>query len=271
MLLEPIYTPDNTTSVHSLFLGWAGHLLKSPDSNQLDQAIKACLPAWEKDGFTHLSSRQEGNTIQVLCRTEPHVSPKLFGGRIKGRLQHAAHQLGQPVKFQRNLSVRSVGRNTRTTVEAYIDKQADKSDYVDPKFKGYLGEFTLCHPDTHLEEASASVRGQYWYNIHLVITVADRRVPVTQNENFRKLRDTCGRIAKKKGYILSRFSIMPDHIHLALRGIPAHSPEDIALGYLNNLSYVMGFNRCWSSEYYVGTFSEYTLGGLKKKAAPLEL
>ncbi len=41
---------------------------------------------------------------------------------------------------------------------------------------------------------------------------------------------------------------MPDHIHLALKGNIALSPEEIALGFLNNLAFVMGYNRVWKDE-----------------------
>ena len=71
-------------------------------------------------------------------------------------------------------------------------------------------------------------------------------------------------IAKKKDYEISHLAIMPDHIHMALRGAIDHSPEDIALCYLNNLSYFMGYNCCWSWEYYVGTFSEYGVEAIRK-------
>lgn len=55
---------------------------------------------------------------------------------------------------------------------------------------------------------------------------------------------------------------MPDHIHITLRGNVNHSPEEIAISHLNNLSYIVGYNKCWSCEYYVGTFSEYDLAAI---------
>ena len=63
-------------------------------------------------------------------------------------------------------------------------------------------------------------------------------------------------------------SVMPDHIHMTLRGSIEHSPMDIGLASQNNLSFVLGYNRTWSEEFYVGTFSEYdvqSIGGKTRR------
>ena len=80
-----------------------------------------------------------------------------------------------------------------------------------------------------------------------------------RKDTFGKARDSCLAIANKKGYEMAELFVMPDHIHMALRGNIEHSPQQIALSFLNNLSYVFGYNRVWSEEYYVGTFGEYRL------------
>jgi REP element-mobilizing transposase RayT len=78
------------------------------------------------------------------------------------------------------------------------------------------------------------------------------------------IRDTSLKIAEKKGYALKSVSVMPDHLHLALRGDIEHSPEDIAMAYLNNLAYKMGQNSVWQHEYYAGTFSEYDVRAIRR-------
>lgn len=123
---------------------------------------------------------------------------------------------------------------------------------MDPRFKNYLNDIRFVNDNVDLEAATVTGRGHYWYILYVVLVVADcRRWPVTRHENFERLRDGCLRIATKRGAAISAVSIMPDHIHLPLRGNIEHSPQEIALSYLNNLSYLMGFNECWSREYYV--------------------
>ncbi len=50
---------------------------------------------------------------------------------------------------------------------------------------------------------------------------------------------------------------------MALRGNIEHSPQDIALAFLNNLAYAMGQNAIWQSGYYAGTFGEYDMGAVR--------
>ncbi len=56
---------------------------------------------------------------------------------------------------------------------------------------------------------------------------------------------------------------MPDHLHIALRGNLEHSPEEIALAFLNNLAYMMGQNAVWQFGYHVSTFGEYRMDAMR--------
>ncbi len=265
MKLEPIYTPDNVRPVHNLRFDWTGWL--APDviaPGPVRDAVRTCADAWREEGFELDVFRVDGPLIQVLCNPLPTVSPVFLSGRVKGRIQHALRQAGTPARFSRKLSIRTLGDNTRDTVEAYVRRQVAKSDYADYRFKAFLEQFTVVRDDIRLDEPFATTRGRYWYNLHLVLAVADRRFPITRRENFHKLRDACLRIAAKKGYALATLAIMPDHLHAALRGNVQQSPQEIALAFLNNLSYVMGYNRCWSFEYYAGTFSEYDVRAIRE-------
>jgi REP element-mobilizing transposase RayT len=85
---------------------------------------------------------------------------------------------------------------------------------------------------------------------------------MTRHATLLKVRETCFRIAAKKAHALASVSVMPDHVHLALRGNIEHSPLEIGLGFLNNLAFALGYNRCWSEEFYIGTFGEYDLASI---------
>jgi len=77
------------------------------------------------------------------------------------------------------------------------------------------------------------------------------------------------RIAEHKGYKISRLSVMPDHLHAALRGNIEHSPQEIALAFQNNLAYAMGQVRQWACTFYAGTFGEYDMWAIRRKERSL--
>ena len=101
--------------------------------------------------------------------------------------------------------------------------------------------------------------GRYWYNLHLVIVNDDRESGMTKKETFQKISDYIPKIALKKSCNIAKFAIMPDHIHIDLRGNVEISPFDIGLSFMNNLAYGLNSGRCWSDRFYVGTFGSYDL------------
>ncbi len=76
------------------------------------------------------------------------------------------------------------------------------------------------------------------------------------------IRDGCFRIAAKKGHAIARLALLTDHLHLALRGNIEQSPQEIALGFQNNLAFMLGQVRIWNDGFYAGTFSEYDFGAI---------
>jgi REP element-mobilizing transposase RayT len=263
--LNPIYTPKRARVVHALRYDWSAWSREGGFPAQTKAAVESCRSAWAPDGLDLDVFHIADDSIQCLFGASPTVSPAFCAMRAKGRLQHALRAAGAPIAFRRNVSVRTLGENTREVVKGYIGRQVTKSDYVDPRWKEFLGRFTFEDGATLLNEPLASGHGRYWYNLHLVIVVQDRRYPIRIKENFTKIREACPQIAAKKGYELAEVSIMPDHIHMALRGNAEHSPMDIGLAFQNGLSFVLGYNRTWSYEFYVGTFSEYDVRAIGGK------
>ena len=127
-----------------------------------------------------------------------------------------------------------------------------------------LAEFTCTFPTVDLAVPSESARGRYWYNLHIVLIVAGRgryRDPA----QLRMLYDRTLQIADRKGHRIAAISVMPDHLHLALRGNMESSPQDIALGFQNNLAFAMGQVPIWQEGFYSGTFSEYDMGAIRRR------
>ncbi len=194
---------------------------------------------------------------------KPHVSPVFLAARLKGRLDHALRQAGNAVTFSRKVSLRSLGDATRTTVEQYIRNQIPKARYVDPATEALLSKFTVRNPHVDLSLPTETNSGRYWYNLHLVLVTAERQ-GCFDTAGLTKIRDGCFPIAAKKGHLISIASAVPDHLHVAMRGNIEHSPQDIALAYMNNLAYLAGKVSIWDFGYYVGTFGEYDMRSVRR-------
>ena len=96
--------------------------------------------------------------------------------------------------------------------------------------------------------------------------VVEQRARVFDRDVLARIRDTFVRVAEKKGYGLAALSLMPDHLHAALRGNIEHSPEEIALAFQNNTAYALGQKAIWMENFYVGTFSEYDMQAIRRHA-----
>ncbi len=269
---QPIYRVDELNPAYQLRYSWAawssrGESLPTALSAEFLESINSL---WEGDGLRLLESRIGSDRLQITFSAKPAVSPVLLATRAKGRLDHALRKSGTPVSFSRKVAVRSLGDARRDAVEAYIERQVVKEPFADERFRGRVHEVTVVNPDVDLSVPSESRSGRYWYNLHVVLVTLDRS-RLTDNGSLATVRDTALRVAEKKRYCISRLSVMPDHLHLALRGHIEHSPQDIALAFLNNLAYAMGQKPIWQHGYYAGTFSEYDMGAVRASAQEARL
>ena len=201
--------------------------------------------------------------IQITFSVKPQVSPVFFTSRVKGRLQHALRKSDHPAAFSRKVGFRGIGDNHTAEVEAYIKRQVGREAFVDPRFAGFLEQFSVTDPHVSLDQPTETNSGRYWYNLHLVLVV-EHRNHFNDEGSLRTISRSCSAIARKKGYAISTRSVMPDHLHLALRGNIEQSPEEIALAMMNNLAYAFGQNAIWQSGYYAGTFGDYDMNAVRR-------
>ena len=141
-------------------------------------------------------------------------------------------------------------------------RQIVKERFADPRFAAAMAEYTVVCPEADLTQPSESLSGRYWYNLHVVLVVAERG-RVTDGATLAAFRDGSFRIAAKKGHSIARLAAMRDHLHSALRGNVNESPQEIALGFQNNLANLLGQKRIWDDGFYVGTFGEYDFGAIR--------
>jgi REP element-mobilizing transposase RayT len=268
MLTTPLYTPATMRDpAYQLRYGWTGWVATRP-AQPVDFAMLFGLlnPIWETDSIRRLEHRVVDGTWQMTFSVKPHVSPVFLATRVKGRLQDVLRKQGNQLQFSRKLAVRSIGENTRANVEAYIARQVDKEAFADLRFRDTMREFTVKMDGVDLAEPTTTDSGRYWFNLHIVLVV-DQRHRVVDPRQLAIVCDMSLRIAPKKGWAISTLSVMPDHLHIALRGSIAQSPEEMVLALMNNLAYALGQRQHWQPSYYAGTFSEYDMGAVRHRAS----
>jgi REP element-mobilizing transposase RayT len=261
--LEPLYRPANLSPAFQLRYGWTGWPSKAPfPTDLLAQVLPVIAPEWENDGLRVLESSLTPGQIQLTISTKPQVDPVLLAARVKGRIQHHCRRQGTPIAFSRKLAVRALGDPTRAQVEGYIRNQVPNEALADERFGEMLTPFTVVNPQVDLSQPTETNSGRYWDNLHLVLVVSERyRIGLAAE--LAKIRDTALRICVKKGYAASTLAVLPDHLHLAVRGAIVQSPEEIALSFLNNLAHVLDQRPWWTAGYYAGTFGEYGMAAVR--------
>jgi REP element-mobilizing transposase RayT len=265
MLPEPLYRPADLNAAYQLRYGWTGWPSTVPlPSELLAHVLPDIAPEWENDGLRVLESTLTPGQLRLTLSATPRVSPVLLASRVKGRIQHHCRRNGFRVDFSRKLAVRSLGDPRRAQVEAYIRNQVPNEPLADERFRALLTSFTVVNPAVDLSQPTESNSGRYWYNLHLVLVVGER-YRIGEAATLGKIRDTVLRICVKKGYAASTAAVLPDHLHLAVRGAIAQAPEEIALSFLNNLAYALGQRPWWQVGYYAGTFGEYGMAAVRGK------
>jgi REP element-mobilizing transposase RayT len=259
------YTGHNVAPAYSLRYDWTGWpIVGASLPSQTVAVAQETAPLWEEDGLRLLAPHATTDKVQLLFSVTPQTSPVFVCMRVKGRLQHALRKAGTPVEFSRKLAFRSLGENTDDVVGNYIRSQVSKDDFADSRFREIMRQFTLVRNDVQLGEPSESNSGRYWYNLHLVLVVADR-FRITSPERLGRIRDAAFAVAAENGHRIAALSVMPDHAHMALRCDIKCTPEEIALAFQNGLARAVGC-RVWQHGYYVGTFSEYDLDVIRRIA-----
>lgn len=260
------YLSHNIHPAYSLHYDWTGWPTVGTEfPSGVAEAAAETASAWAGDGLRLLQPHATREKVQLLFSVTPKVSPVFCCMRAKGRLQHALRKKGIPVDFSRKVGCRCLGENTSAIVETYIRKQVSKEGLADPRYARILDQMTLIRKEVDLARPSESSSGRYWYNLHAVLVVANR-FRITRPDVLARIRDAVLATAEEDGHKVAAVAVLPDHVHMAIRGDIKDSPEEIALKFQNRLARAVGC-RAWQDGFYVGTFSEYGLDVIRKLAS----
>ena len=265
MLPEPLYRPADLRPAYKLRHAWTGWPSATPfPTGLLARVLPDIAAEWENDGLRVLESALAPEQLQLTLSTTPRVAPVTLAARVKGRIQHHCRRQGTAVDFSRKLAVRWLGNPTRDHVEAYVRSQVPKEALAGERFREMLASLTVVNQGVDLSQPTETKSGRYWYNLHLVLVVRER-YRFGEAATLTKIRETALRVCAKKAYAASTLAVLPDHLHLALRGAVTQSPEEIALSSLNNLAHALGQRPWWEAGYYAGTFGEYGMAAVRPK------
>jgi len=263
---QPLYDPAKIEPAYQLRYSWTGWTSRGAKLPEPPPSFDELNKQWEKDGLRALEQRTFDESIQILFSVTPAVSPVHLAARAKGRLDHAFRSAGKPMTWSRKLAVRAVGNNTRDDVEQYISRQVEKEGFGDPRHSEWLSQYTIEDASIDLSSPTESGSGRYWNNLHVVLVV-DGRFRFCDSAPLQTIRDGCLRIAKAKGHAISRLSVMPEHLHVAMRAPIDKSPNDVVHAYQNNLAFYLNHGRVWRDTFYVGTFGEYGMSAVRRAVA----
>jgi hypothetical protein len=248
--------------IHHLHYSWAGWPSEGAFPLEPPSAFfDALAAAWRADGLEMVSREWTPRQVQMTFKAAPEVSPVFLAGRAKGRLQHALRQAGTPCAFSRKVAVRSLGDNRSPEVQGYLRRQSVRADLLDERYRATLQ--AAAYEDAALDLAAPAETniGRYWFNLHLVAVTAGR-YRIGAEDFLGKVREGIFAWAEETGCRLKAFAPMPDHVHVAARGLPERAPLELAQALWKSLNRAAGC--CLMGEnVYAGTFSEYGLGAVK--------
>ncbi len=213
------------------------------------------LEAWKSDGLHVLEHRGSRDEIQLTVSAGPDLAPSAIARLLKGRLQHTFRTAGVPCEFSRKVCLRAIGDNTRTVVETYIRDQLVHAELADPRYRAALQTHAFAQDAVDLAMPSETNSGRYWYNLHVVL--------VTENR-YRISSETAGVIAKAcRVPSVAKCSVMPDHLHLAVKALPDQSPREVAMFFQTTTANAVKVLGLWKDTFYVGTFGEYGMRAVR--------
>jgi len=242
--------------VHNLFYTWAGWPSGSlfppkPSIHFFDSLCKN----WRNDHLDLQACVWKPEQIQMTFKVAAEVAPIFFTARVKGRLQHAMRQAGIAAGFTRKVVMRALGDNCSDDVEGCLRKQTIRVELLDERYRATLREAGIEEKTVDLSQPSEVRHGRYWYNLHLVAVTEDR-YRMGREDFLYKVRDGTLAWAGETKCRLKALALMPDHIHIAVRGNVEQSPLALAESLWGELNHSAGC-RLMSDKVYAGTFSEY--------------
>jgi len=247
------------SGVHKTSYGYTA-FLNEPWIHGLNAIPTELAKQWESDGIfvkaMLLGPTNNRRLVQLVCETDPQVSPVFLAQRLKGRLQYALKQESALFPgFTRDFHLISLGGNDRTIVSDYIREQVNHSDLVDPLYRKRMND--LRFEQVPSSPPSGKHKGIHDLALHVVFVIAGR-ARMFSNE-ARTVADALLQAVSESSGTVHGFSIMPDHAHLLIRPNHHLSPQETIKSIREASHKKLRRTAFWQQGGYTGTVGPYRL------------
>jgi REP-associated tyrosine transposase len=164
---------------------------------------------------------------------------------------------------------RSSGKVDLGAVRGYIENQV--------AHHGYRGTWTGALRFKNDEFHSPAFKLSHclcMLDYHLVFAT-EHRAPVFDEAIAPRLFEYVTAVGRRRGFVVERVTLLPDHIHLMIEALPGVSIYDCALALVNNTALWMGKNywgvlqqtaawNVWQPSFYAGTVGAYSTAQVRK-------
>ena len=206
-----------------------------------DREVRAAMDRFLKDAcerhsYHLLDTQFSSDHLRLLLSLKPEHTVSRAVQVLKGNLSRQ-FSLSYPGLLERQHTktlwaegyfARSSGKANIATVREYVAQQA--------AHHGHRGEWTSALTYTNQDFRSPAFQFAHcvcMLDYHLVL-VTKLRTPVFDEQIAPKLFDYILAVGNKRGFVVERASLEPDHIHLVLEARPDVSIADCALSLVNN-------------------------------------
>lgn len=255
--MEPIYTPENTTTAYQL--NWSLALFGKCALPDQSVWLKELQATTESDGVRTLTSNlRSENSLQFFVSTRPASAPSEIVRSIKGRLQYLIRDQ-IPKAFRRNYHIQSIGEVNSSVLDQYVAGQTARHPMADASVQSRLEAAQFHDNAVDLSKPFVGTYGQYLNSLQIVLENAQNWHEVCETQ-LTRVRNMIVRACRKKEWMLSRIGLLSNHVHILLGAGVTESPQSVALSLMNNVAYVYDMRPILKFSYYAGTFGGYDRG-----------
>ena len=258
---DPLYTAANCRIAYQL--RWSLTLFANRFWPEEGFGQQSLADAVEPDGVRLLEFRLCQPTVgQFFVSSKPDVAPAEIVRSVKGRLQYLVRN-SVPQLWRRHYSITSVGDANNDVLQDYVGRQVERHPLADLRAADRLAEVQFHAPRVDLSASRTSAHGRFTHSLHVVFENAEH-LSDTREDWLDGSRAMLIAACHKKGWLLSRFGMAGNHLHILVGCDVMDTPRDAALSLMNNLAYAHGMKPVYEHSFYVGTFGPYDHDAIRR-------
>lgn len=252
-----------------IYLRWKTHRNQpNPHLPRLDHPTLETIA--QRYGIRVLEATTSSSEVILMASLKPDESVSSCASKLKGQSSkwlREAMALGPgPRLWSRSYFAAGIGKNTKQAVEAYLAKQPERHGYSE---RPHPPVFVKQYPLTDADDMRLQPKhGRTDIQLHVSLSTLQRASVFAARSGealaaFWKARERDGKFA------LLKISIVPDHLHLALKIHPTVAPSGLVLDLMNSAQEFLfenhrdailatGLPQIWYPGAYIGTYGEVT-------------